>query len=82
MPNKPVSIEALKCAVLQEAEARRDSAGHNGRMDDGGAGWLENQVKFYTYGQNGEIPEEWNKIAQTLDPEYETYQRLKRKFER
>lgn len=79
---KEIDIEDLKQAVLDEAESRRLNAGYAGRMDDGGARLLKDQVKYYSLGQMGKIPEEWMKFATKLDPEYELYQRLKNKFEK
>lgn len=72
-------IEKLKKAVMAEARDRRDAAGLNGRGIDG-ADELEDQVRFYTYGQHGALPPEWEKYEHRLDPEYETYLRLKEKF--
>jgi hypothetical protein len=51
-------------------------------MSDGGAGRLEEQIKFYNYGRQAIVPQEWDSYKQQLDPEYAEYKRLKEKFER
>ena len=73
-------IERLKQVILEVAGNKRDYAGHGGRMDDGGAARLEDQVRFFTLGQQGDIPVEWSEYEKYLDPEWEEYQRLKGKF--
>ena len=49
-------------------------------MDDGGASRLEDQVRFFTLGQQGDIPVEWREYEKYLDPEWAEYERLKKKF--
>lgn len=67
--------------ITDVAKQRREDAGYDGRWDDGGASRLEEQVRFYCAGGgNGPIPAEWREYEKLIDPEYETYQRLKEKF--
>ena len=81
MSGKSNQIEGLKQMVLEAAEQAREDAGFSGRLDDGGAGRMKDQVKFYEYGQRGVVPTEWEKHLKKLDPEWEEFQRLKKRFE-
>lgn len=82
-PNRPaIDIQKLINLVLADAKKSREDAGYSGRMDDGGASRLEDQVKFYNYGRNGATPPEWEHYEKQLDPEFQEYQRLKKKFDR
>ena len=78
-------IDKIIGLILQDAEDRRTAAGYGGRYDDGGAGSLQTQVRFYQYGARGILPPEWaeyRKQAETqADPEYAEYIRLKKKFD-
>jgi hypothetical protein len=71
--------------VKNVAESMRDDAGHNGRMDDGGAGRLEDTIMAYDGGVLGIIPASldslWQQFKKEKDTEYQEYQRLKAKFE-
>jgi hypothetical protein len=78
MENK--DIDQLIALILQDAEKRRKDAGFAGEWGDGGANELEQQVRFYQYGQKNEIPPAWSVYAQKLDPEWNEYIRLKEKF--
>ena len=68
----PGLLKTIKRLVRGAAEVKRDIV-------------LLTQVKFYEYGQRGVIPAEWKEYEHTArsehDPEYETYLRLKEKFE-
>lgn len=79
-----ISIEQIMSIILNAAHSAREGAGFGGRWDDGGAGALETQVRFYRYGQQGIVPPEWREYAEQAkkeaDPEYATYQRLQQKF--
>lgn len=75
-----IDVEKLMNLVLKAAESARMDAGYGGRHDDGGASHMEAQVRFYRLGQRNEIPDEWKTFANQLDPEYETFLRLKEKF--
>lgn len=72
--------------LRNEAHSAREGAGYSGRWDDGGAGRLEDQIRFFQYGLAGTLPPEWEKykvqVLHEADPEYAQYQRLKSKFER
>lgn len=74
------NVEKVMVLILKEAERRRTSAGFSGARDDGGAGILEAQVRFYRSGQAGVMPPEWQEYEKQLDPEYEEYLRLVKKF--
>ena len=71
--------------VLNDAEERRYNAHAGGEQHDGGASKLEDQVKFYQFGQENILPDEWLKYYHEVmieqDPEYTEYIRLKNKFE-
>lgn len=73
-------IDKVIAVVLVEAERMRLNAAYAGELDDGGAGSLMEQVKFYQYGMKNVLPKEWEKYAELLDPEYKEYLRLKEKF--
>jgi hypothetical protein len=75
-------IERLIAVILNAAESARQDAGYGGRWDDGGASRMEDQVKFYRYGQQGVVPPEWKEHEKLLDPEYQEYVRLQGKFGR
>lgn len=79
--NTPEYKERLIYKILDVAKKLREDAGYDGRWDDGGAARLEEQVRFYCAGGAiGPIPFEWREYEKLIDPEYETYQRLKEKF--
>jgi len=84
-------ISLILSMVRNWAANARETAGFNGRWDDGGAGAMEAQAKFYEYGMRRECPPDWggffddaNKILQKeefrKDPEYKEYLRLQSKF--
>ena len=73
-------IEKIIQIILADANRRREDAGYSGRYDDGGADITEAEVKFYRYGLENKFPHEWEKYKLVLDPEYQEYQRLARKF--
>jgi len=73
-------IERLMSIILNVAHGKREDAGYSGRWDDGGAGHLEDQVKFYRYGQQGVMPPEWAEYEKLMDPEYQEFIRLQKKF--
>ena len=66
--------------VKADAHTKREDAGYGGRMDDGGASRLEDQIKFFQYGLSCSFPPEWEGYRKQLDPEYIEFLRLKRKF--
>lgn len=73
-------IEKIISLVLDDAQRMKEAAGFAGEFGDRGASIMEAQVKFYRHGQEGTIPSEWLKYKQELDPEYQDYLRLKKKF--
>ena len=75
-------IPKIMDLVLKEANSRENAAAHNGERSDGGATTLRQQVYFYQMGLQGRVPKEWEKYRQQLDPEYQEYLRLKRKFDK
>lgn len=78
---KRAHIKNLVDLVLKQAAKVRDDAGYSGRMDDGGARVMEEQVRYYLYGLDGVVPVEWEREhGQKLDPEFAEYQRLHAKF--
>lgn len=84
---KSVNIKNMISFIRAEAAKKREAAALDGRHDDGGARELETQVKFFNYGWDAAnqpwsaaLPTEWNEFAIHLDPEYEQYQKLKKKF--
>lgn len=70
--------------VKERADRYGEEAAYGGRFDDGGKSRIEEQIRFYKLGMEGEIPEEWEKeykgVLKESDPEYLEYLRLKRKF--
>jgi len=75
-----VDVEKLIALVLKEADERELSAGYGGHMHDGGAGALRDHVKYFRLGQAGIIPSEWEVYKKQLDPEYQQYLELRKKF--
>jgi hypothetical protein len=73
-------IETIMQLVLSEADDKESSAAHSGGWGDGGAGTLKDQVRFYKLGMQGKMPEEWKKYEVTLDPEYQKFLELEKKF--
>lgn len=78
-------IDAALELYLAEAERNRTDAGYAGERGDRGASLMEDRVAAYRSGRMGEIPT-WlarcyTKAVARADPEFETFQRLKKKFE-
>lgn len=74
-------INKLIDIIIDKAKVVRTTATMNGEYGDGGASVLEDQIKFYQYGRDGIIPPEWEKkYGNQLDPEWDEYLRLKKKF--
>jgi hypothetical protein len=79
--NNKERIDALIGKVLADASERKANAAYGGSMSDGGARQLEMQVEYYSMGMRNEIPADWEEVyGKLLDPEYENYLRLKKKF--
>lgn len=83
MTNKS-KLQQLLEVILKEANKREEGAGYDGEYGDRGASILRTQIEFYEHGMNGTIPPQWKEFQKELDnqldPEYETYKRLKAKF--
>jgi hypothetical protein len=71
--------------LWDKAAERREAAGFNGAMHDGGAREIEAQIRIYEAGQKGVMPEAWvefqREFDRATDPEYTKYLELKKKFE-
>lgn len=80
-PSLPNFLQFLE----KEVEKRRSDAAYSGSMSDNGASILEDQIAVYKAGTGSFIPKVWSDLFEKFryesDPEWETYQRLKNKFE-
>lgn len=80
-PNKhSVNVDELIKIVLKDADKKQDDAGYGGHHHDGGAAHQRDCVKFYNYGRAGKIPPDWDQYTKQLDPEYQEFLRLQKKF--
>lgn len=77
-----VNVDELIKLALKNAHNRRENAGFSGLHHDDGASLIESNVKFYNYGRAGQIPPEWEEYQKLLDPEYQEFLRLQKKFGR
>ena len=72
--------------LLQLAQKKRENAGFAGSMGDGGASRIEIEIEVYEAGVAGEVPNTWKKeykeFSNKLDPQYEEYLELKKRFEK
>jgi hypothetical protein len=70
---------------IKDACEQENIAGHAGRHDDGGAGKTLMAVEMFVHGWYKKLPREWQVIRSRLDarkdPDWELYQKLKKKFE-
>lgn len=66
--------------ALKDAAAKRENAGYNGERSDGGASIIEGKVEAWKAGLEGQTPSWMKKYEQQIDPEWETYLRLQKKF--
>ena len=84
MLTNEIDIEALIAAMYSKAADMKHSAGMNGEWHDGGASDLVEQIEAFKCGMTGQIPNGWLEVANQMknedDPDWETYQRLKKKF--
>lgn len=66
------------------AQNRRDDAGYSGAYHDGGARDLEEKIKAWHAGIEGVVPDclqtIWSDHQRSMDPEYQEYLRLQKKF--
>lgn len=81
----PELADKVVLKMLEKAIGMEQSAGFGGSWGDGGAGRLRDAIKAFEAGRDGRWPDkEWEDIAEKLvhesDPEWETYQRLRKKF--
>ena len=78
-------ITNFSAFLLRKAKVMREDAAYGGQHNDGGAHALEQQVSIYQAGIRCTFPEEWTdyitEYNRKTDPEYDTYKRLKLKFE-
>lgn len=79
LPGKMTPLEVIKI-IQSEIESRRIADGHRGAFTDS-VGNLAMQLRFYEMGVAGDVPHDWKKILDKLDPDYDEYLRLKKKFE-
>jgi len=85
MKLKPDQLPLIAAMIKNEAHNKREDAIFSGAMHDNGASGIINELEFYEAGVSGEIPKKWEKYVKELDniadPDYETYLKLKKKFE-
>lgn len=69
----------------EKADDLENIAAQSGAMHDGGAKHLRDLIDLYRSAINGEIPDIWKEYQKEFeklnDPEYQTYLKLKKKFE-
>ena len=71
-------IEYLEVKIEKKAHEAENDAGYGGRHDDGGAGYMRNEIRTYVMALNKEIPSEWKTYLEEFtfknklekDPEY------------
>ena len=80
-----VEVKDFILHLLEEAGARSMDAGFSGRHDDGGARNMARSIAAWVAGLHDEIPKEfeksYTKYFEKMDPEYQEYLRLQKKFE-
>ena len=85
MPNQETIFKAL-VRYRRAANLARENAGFGGHMHDGGASVMHSRADAYEAGLHGTIPDflaDYVKEAeQAEDPEYATFLRLKKKFDK
>lgn len=77
---KKSDIDKLMDLILEVANEKELNAAHSGSMYDYGASSMREQVRFYRLGQRNELPKEWEHYRHKLDPEWQEFQRLQKKF--
>jgi len=90
-PREVRFVEWLRALQQGDAHARREDAGHQGAHNDGGAGRILSQHGAWSDGlicgltkeplNTLIFAEQVERFKKETDPEWETYQRLKGKFE-
>jgi hypothetical protein len=86
MKSLPSEVHELLLYVLKEAARRAESAAYAGeQLGDRGASRTVRDVEMFVHGYYKLTPREWAplqiKLKQEKDPEFDEYQRLKKKFE-
>ncbi len=84
MKNNDILISAINLYLARAGEIRLNAA-YGGQYHDNGASNMVELAEAYLAGINGGIPE-WlkpyiKKAEMQKDPEFEAYERLKKKFE-
>lgn len=74
-------LNKIIALIEKDAADLKETAAFNGSHEDYGASSMLREMKFFMHGFNGEIPPEWKRYQQVLDPEYAEFKRLKEKFE-
>ena len=78
-------IQKLVGQLHDEAALKAHNAGQSGERHDGGASKMLGELSAFIHGWNRDIPPEWKptfkQIVASEDPEWDEYQRLRRKFE-
>lgn len=81
MPN---DTAVLLYSLIEEAAMLEENAGYSGAMNDGGCGRMIENVEMFVHGWFKSIPREWSsrltKLAHKNDPDWQEYQRLRKKF--
>lgn len=72
-------IDKLIAILEKSAEEADESYRLSGGYGSGGDS-IREQIKFYRHGQAGTIPPDWVRASYLLDPDWEDYERLKKKF--
>ena len=85
---KEQELKELTDYMRQVAQRKKMDAGFAGAWDDRGASEILQQVEFYWMGFRREFPRQWEKYLAQMEEEkleredeYQTYLRLKKKFE-
>ena len=78
------ALAQARAEYLSDADKAEDDAGHGGYHHDGGAARMRERIQAFYDGYNRTIPKflepYYTMAIQTQDPEWETYQRLRKKF--
>jgi len=81
-PKTRSEMEQLIKIVKSAADNAEKNAAYGGQMNDGEASKIRTQAYFYEYGMELIMPKEWEEYEKEMDPEYNKYLELKKKFER
>lgn len=79
-------IKYISKRVVEVADRKRQGAAFAGAWHDGGSNALMDRLKYWKQGLNNEIPADFleyvDEYSKQKDPEWETYMKLKEKFEK